>query len=60
MIIKPNLAGKEHLAAIAGVLVLIGVQAWRERGRGKGGGPGQDGGVEPLPGTRSWKPPITS
>ncbi|MFD8975922.1 MULTISPECIES: hypothetical protein [Streptomyces] len=62
VIIKPNLAGKEHLAAIAGVLVLIGVQAWRERGRGRGAGrgPGQDGGVEPRPGTRSWKPPIRS
>ncbi|WP_282691869.1 hypothetical protein [Streptomyces sp. CC208A] len=50
-IVKPNLAGKEHLAAIAGVLVLIAVQAWRERGQG---------GVEPPPGARSWKPPIRS
>ncbi|MCX5390253.1 hypothetical protein [Streptomyces sp. NBC_00094] len=52
VIVKPNLAGKEHLAAIAGVLVLIGFEAWRERR--------QDGGVEPRPGTRSWKPPIRS
>ncbi|WP_017238875.1 hypothetical protein [Streptomyces sp. SS] len=52
VVIKPNLAGKEHLAAIAAVLVLIGVRAWRERGQ-------DDGGV-PRPGTRSWKPPITS
>ncbi|MFJ8662840.1 hypothetical protein [Streptomyces sp. NPDC093795] len=51
VVVKPNLAGKEHLAAIAGVLVLIGVQAWRERGQE---------GVEPRPGTRSWKPPIRS
>ncbi|MFJ5078950.1 hypothetical protein ACIP8Z_30680 [Streptomyces sp. NPDC088553] len=51
VIIKPNLAGKEHLAAIAGVLVLMGIQAWRERGQE---------GVEPRPGTRSWKPPIKS
>ncbi|MFB7515951.1 hypothetical protein [Streptomyces sp. NPDC056144] len=51
VIVKPNLAGKEHLAAIVGVLVLIAVQAWRERGQE---------GVEPPPGTRSWKPPIRS
>ncbi|MEU4067963.1 hypothetical protein AB0F25_37150 [Streptomyces wedmorensis] len=51
VIVKPNLAGKEHLAAITGVLVLIAVQAWRERGQE---------GVEPRPGTRSWKPPIRS
>ncbi|MEU2114401.1 hypothetical protein ABZ567_01810 [Streptomyces sp. NPDC016459] len=51
VIVKPNLAGKEHLAAIAGILVLIGVQAWRERGQE---------GVEPRPGARSWKPPIKS
>lgn len=51
VIVKPNLAGKEHLAAIAGVLVLIAVVAWRERGQE---------GVESRPGTRSWKPPIRS
>ncbi|MFD3997304.1 hypothetical protein [Streptomyces sp. NPDC058583] len=51
VIVKPNLAGREHLAAIAGVLVLMGIQAWRERGQE---------GVEPRPGTRSWKPPIKS
>ncbi|MFJ6521465.1 hypothetical protein ACIQJ4_24785 [Streptomyces filamentosus] len=49
--VKPNLAGKEHLAAIAGVLVLIAVQAWRRRGQGE---------PVPRPGTRSWKPPIRS
>ena len=53
VIIKPNLAGKEHLAAIAGFLVLIGIEAWRERRQ-------DGGGVGPLPGTRSWKPPIRS
>lgn len=51
VIVKPNLAGKEHLAAIAAVLVLIAVVAWRERGQE---------GVESRPGTRSWKPPIRS
>ncbi|MFC8763986.1 hypothetical protein ACFUAG_25230 [Streptomyces sp. NPDC057193] len=51
VIVKPNLAGREHLAAIAGVLVLIAVVAWRERGQE---------GVESRPGTRSWKPPIRS
>ncbi|MBP2581602.1 hypothetical protein J3A78_002080 [Streptomyces sp. PvR006] len=52
VVVKPNLAGKEHLAAIAGVLVLMGVQAWRGRG--------QEGVEPPRPGTRSWKPPIKS
>ncbi|MFJ5093694.1 hypothetical protein [Streptomyces sp. NPDC088557] len=56
VIVKPNLAGKEHLAAIAAVLVLIAVRrGWDRRRRG----PGQEDG-EPRPGTRSWKPPITS
>ncbi|MGW8768099.1 hypothetical protein ACWGN5_37110 [Streptomyces sp. NPDC055815] len=52
VILKANLAGKEHLAAIAAVLVLIAVQVRRGRG--------QDPGVGPRPGTRSWKPPIRS
>ncbi|MGW9437143.1 hypothetical protein [Streptomyces sp. NPDC055607] len=51
VVIKPNLAGKEHLAAIAAVLVLIAVLARRER---------RQGGAEPGPETRSWKPPIRS
>ncbi|MEU8761814.1 hypothetical protein [Streptomyces sp. NPDC048659] len=55
VLIKNNLAGKEHIAAIAGVLLVVAVQWWRERRR-----PGQRGGVEPRPGTRSWKPPIRS
>ncbi|MEE1819296.1 hypothetical protein PUR59_30320 [Streptomyces sp. SP18ES09] len=52
VMIKANLAGKEHLAAIAAVLVLIAVESARGRR--------QDGGVVPRPGTRSWKPPIRS
>nr|WP_265861763.1 hypothetical protein [Streptomyces sp. SKN60] len=55
VLIKNNLAGKEHLAAIAAVLLVIGVQEWRRK-RGRG----QREGVEPRPGTRSWKPPIRS
>ncbi|MFC8510818.1 hypothetical protein ACFU3J_27660 [Streptomyces sp. NPDC057411] len=53
VLIKNNLAGKEHIAAIAVVLAVIAVQEWRGRR------PGQRG-VEPRPGTRSWKPPIRS
>ncbi|MFF0426694.1 hypothetical protein [Streptomyces sp. NPDC004520] len=52
VVIKANLAGKEHIAAIAAVLVLIAVQVLRGRR--------QAGGVGPRPGTRSWKPPIRS
>ncbi|GHG36175.1 hypothetical protein [Streptomyces hydrogenans] len=51
VVVKPNLAGKEHLAAIAGVLALIAVRSWRGRGQDV---------PEPRPGTRSWKPPIRS
>ncbi|MEU6623692.1 hypothetical protein ABZ926_23375 [Streptomyces litmocidini] len=51
VVVKANLAGKEHIAAIAAVLALIAFRARRGRG--------QDG-VEPRPGTRSWKPPIRS
>ncbi|MFF8603528.1 hypothetical protein ACF065_24610 [Streptomyces sp. NPDC015232] len=53
VLIKNNLAGKEHLAAIAAVLLVLAVQEWRRRRR-------QRDGVEPRPGTRSWKPPIRS
>ncbi|MFE0703593.1 hypothetical protein [Streptomyces sp. NPDC058872] len=52
VLVKPNLAGKEHLAAIIAVLVLIAVRGRRGRR--------QAGGVGPRPGTRSWKPPIRS
>ncbi|MEU4271204.1 hypothetical protein [Streptomyces sp. NPDC026092] len=62
VLIKPNLAGKEHLAAILGVLALIAVVAWYERHHSPP--PGSEGGDDPepgvRPGTRSWKPPITS
>ncbi|MFF4172667.1 hypothetical protein [Streptomyces sp. NPDC001744] len=51
VVVKPNLAGKEHLAAIVAVLVPIVFLARRERRQG-GGSPG--------PWTRSWKPPIRS
>ncbi|MEU2544766.1 hypothetical protein ABZ618_04880 [Streptomyces roseolus] len=51
VVVKPNLAGKEHLAALAGVLVLMVFETWRERGQDEPG---------PRPGTRSWKPPIRS
>ncbi|MFB7861821.1 hypothetical protein [Streptomyces sp. NPDC056069] len=54
VLVKNNLAGKEHLAAIAAVLVVVAVQSRRERR-----GPGQRG-REPRPGTRSWKPPMMS
>lgn len=49
IMIKNNLAGKEHLAAIAVVLVVCAVSALRDH-RWSG----------PRPGTRSWKPPIRS
>ncbi|MEV8626588.1 hypothetical protein [Streptomyces sp. NBC_01268] len=52
VLIKNNLAGKEHIAAIAAVLAVLAFQEWRGRG--------QRGGAEPRPGTRSWKPPIRS
>lgn len=51
VLVKNNLAGKEHIAAIAAVLVVIAFQEWRGRGQR---------GAEPRPGTRSWKPPIRS
>ncbi|KUO22914.1 hypothetical protein [Streptomyces dysideae] len=41
VVLKNNLAGKEHLAAIAVVLVLCGVSAVRGRGRGRGRPEGQ-------------------
>ncbi|MEU8622128.1 hypothetical protein [Streptomyces sp. NPDC048623] len=56
VLVKNNLAGKEHIAAIAAVLLAVALQEWRARRRRRG----QPGGVEPRPGTRSWKPPIRS
>ncbi|MFF3321943.1 hypothetical protein [Streptomyces sp. NPDC002889] len=52
VIVKPNLAGKEHLAAIAAVLVVCVAEAlWRRRRRGRQG---------PASGRRSGAPPIRS
>ncbi|MET9375058.1 hypothetical protein ABZX98_13015 [Streptomyces sp. NPDC002992] len=59
ILFKNNLAGKEHLAAIAAVLVLVAVVAWRER-RQPPSGPDPGPGPGPRPGARSWKPPIRS
>nr|WP_244375943.1 hypothetical protein [Streptomyces ficellus] len=42
VLIKCNLAGKEHLAAIAAVLVVCAVLSWRQR---RSGGPGSGGGA---------------
>ncbi|WP_425575630.1 hypothetical protein [Streptomyces gobitricini] len=42
VMVKCNLAGKEHLAAIAAVLVVCAVASWRQRRSGGGGSP--DGG----------------
>lgn len=53
VLVKNNLAGKEHLAAIAAVLVIVAAAARWERRRGQGAS-------EPCPGARSWKPPIRS
>ncbi|MEU0625481.1 hypothetical protein ABZ329_32050 [Streptomyces rubiginosohelvolus] len=59
VLVKDNLAGREHLAAIAAVLVVCGVREWRGRRRG-----GQDCGGQDLPaggsGTRSGAPPMRS
>ncbi len=54
VLVKDNLAGREHLAAIAAVLVVCGVRAW----------PGRRGGGQDLraggSGTRSGAPPMRS
>ncbi len=49
VILKDNLAGKEHLAAIVAVLVLCGVPATRHRLTGVWAGLGSG-----LPPIRSW------
>ncbi|WP_411079422.1 hypothetical protein [Streptomyces sp. cmx-18-6] len=57
VLVKDNLAGREHLAAIAVVLVVCGVREWlgrRREDRGQGvraGGGGFRSGVPPM---RSW------
>jgi hypothetical protein len=59
VVLKENLAGKEHLAAIAAVLVVCGVSALRDRRRGVSGlrhrRPGRD-----RAGSGSGLPPIQS
>ncbi|MGY3683259.1 hypothetical protein [Streptomyces sp. TE33382] len=55
IVFKDNLAGKEHLAAIAAVLVLCAVAEWRRRTRGRGQDRGAGGS-----GTRSGAPPMRS
>ncbi|WP_432110861.1 hypothetical protein [Streptomyces sp. YPW6] len=54
VLVKNNLAGREHLAAIAAVLVVCGVREWRGVRRG-----GQDLGAGGS-GTRSGAPPMRS
>jgi hypothetical protein len=44
VLVKGNLAGKEHLAAIAAMLVLCGISAARRRRSGDGGGSGSGSG----------------
>ncbi|MDW8809802.1 hypothetical protein P1P68_34665 [Streptomyces scabiei] len=45
VLVKENLAGKEHLAAIAAVLLVCGIEAARQRRSGRPAGP--DGPVRP-------------
>jgi len=56
VLVKDNLAGREHLASIAAVLVVCAVREWRGRrreGRGQGLRPGGSG-------IRSGAPPMRS
>ncbi|WP_235023715.1 hypothetical protein [Streptomyces sp. WAC05374] len=46
VLVKCNLAGKEHLAAIAAVLVVCAVASWRQRGRSSGGRPSDGGSAD--------------
>ncbi|MFB7917570.1 hypothetical protein [Streptomyces sp. NPDC056061] len=57
VVLKNNLAGKEHLAAIAAVLVLCAVTTARHRHRAANR-PAQD--LRPGTGTRSGAPPMRS
>ncbi|MFF0748385.1 hypothetical protein [Streptomyces sp. NPDC004267] len=58
VLVKNNLAGKEHIVAITAVLLVVAFQEWRDARRGP---LAQLDDVEPpRPGTRSWKPPIKS
>lgn len=55
VLVKDNLAGREHLAAIVAVLAVCGVREWRGRRRGAqgldAGGSGARSGAPPM---RSW------
>ncbi|WP_406865294.1 hypothetical protein [Streptomyces solicamelliae] len=57
VLVKNNLAGKEHLAAIAAVALGCAVLTWRQRGSG---GPSSERPCPTRSGDRSWKPPTTS
>uniref|UniRef100_UPI00211AE428 hypothetical protein n=1 Tax=Streptomyces griseiscabiei TaxID=2993540 RepID=UPI00211AE428 len=46
VLVKENLAGKEHLAAIAAVLVVCAAEAVRQRRSGGSGGPGRAAGAD--------------
>ncbi len=52
VLVKDNLAGREHLAAIAAVLVVCGVREWL----GGGAAPGIPARLSGLAGRRKWDP----
>ncbi|MFH9293377.1 hypothetical protein [Streptomyces sp. NPDC017520] len=54
VLVKDNLAGREHLAAIAVVLVVCGVREWRGRRRVQDPGAGGGGTRSGAPTMRSW------
>ncbi|MFG2333736.1 hypothetical protein ACGFMM_29560 [Streptomyces sp. NPDC048604] len=58
VLVKSNLAGKEHLAAIAAIAAVCAVRTLRQRA--SGGPPSPPGPCPDRSGTRSWKPPTTS
>ncbi|WP_203686110.1 hypothetical protein [Streptomyces sp. SID14515] len=65
VLVKDNLAGREHLAAIAAVLAVCGVREWLGRRRGAQDlGAGGSGALQGLgdggSGTRSGAPPMRS
>ncbi|MEU3844853.1 hypothetical protein AB0E88_33090 [Streptomyces sp. NPDC028635] len=52
VLVKDNLAGKEHLAALAGVVVLCAAAQWRRRHRRSTARVGSGSGLPPI---QSWK-----
>ncbi|MFE9697874.1 hypothetical protein [Streptomyces sp. NPDC006270] len=54
VLVKDNLAGREHLAAVAAVLVVCGVREWRGRRRGAQAPDGGGGTRSGAPPTMSW------